>query len=46
MGTKISNDPQRATSVRRTVWVLIAIALVIYVGFILSGVFGVAGTRS
>ena len=45
----IPTDRQQATarraSVRRTVLVLAAIAVVVYAAFILSGVLGVAGGR-
>ena len=39
-------DPDKRAAARRTVWVLALVALAVYVAFIVSGVFGVAGTAS
>ena len=37
-------DPRKRAAARRTVWVLALVALLVYVAFILSGVFGFAGS--
>ena len=37
-------DPAKRAAAKRTVWVLGLVALLVYVGFIVAGVFGVAGS--
>lgn len=39
-------DPRKRAAAKRTVWVLALVALAVYVAFILSGVFGFAGSPS
>ena len=39
-------DPRKRAAARRTVWALALVALAVYVAFILSGVFGFAGSPS
>ena len=38
-------DARKRAAAKRTVWVLGLVALLVYVAFIVSGVFGVAGSR-
>ena len=38
-------DPAKRAAAKRTVWVLGLVALLVYIAFIVSGVFGVAGSR-
>ena len=40
------DEARQRAAAKRTVWVLALVAALVYAAFILSGVFGVAGTAS